>query len=108
LIGAVTGRRGRDASRLLADASLIVQRRSGVVAEPVLARPGRRAVFEHARGAGLLVVGFPDRWREEGFGRVRDALVADPPAPTVFVRRGAAADAPAMTRFTWSLTGSAS
>ena len=107
LIGAVTGRRGRDASRLLADASLIVQRRSGVVAEPVLARPGRRGVVEQARGAGLLVVGFPDRWREEGFGRVRDALVADPPAPTVFVRRGAAADAPAMTRFTWSLTGSA-
>ncbi|WP_053226956.1 AfsR/SARP family transcriptional regulator [Solirubrobacter soli] len=107
LIGAVTGRRGRDASRLLADASLIVQRRSGVVAEPVLARPGRRGVVEHARGAGLLVVGFPDRWREEGLGRVRAALVADPPAPTVFVRRGAAADAPAMTRFTWSLTGSA-
>jgi DNA-binding SARP family transcriptional activator len=107
LIGAVSGRRGRDASRLLADASLIVQRRSGVVAEPVLARPGRRGVLEHARGAGLLVVGLPERWREEGFGRVRDALVADPPAPTVFVRRGAAADGPAMTRFTWSLTGSA-
>jgi hypothetical protein len=107
LIGAVAGRRGRDASRLLADASLIMQRRSGVAAEPVLARPGRRGVFEQARGAGLLVVGLPDRWREEGFGRVRDALVADPPAPTVLVRRGAAADAPAMTRFTWSLTGSA-
>jgi DNA-binding SARP family transcriptional activator len=109
LIGAASDDRpdGRDASRLLADASLIVQRRSGVVAEPVLARPGRRGVIEHARGAGLLVVGFPDRWREEGFGRVRDALVADPPAPTVFVRRGAAADAPALTRFTWSLTGSA-
>ena len=106
LIGAVTSRRGRDASRMLADASLIVQRRSGVVAEPVLARPGLRGVVEHARGAGLLVVGFPDRWREEGFGRVRDALAADPPAPTVFVRRGAAAHAPAMTRFTWSLTGS--
>jgi DNA-binding SARP family transcriptional activator len=107
LIGAVTGRRGRDASRLLADASLIVQRRCGVTAEPVLVRPGRRGVVEQARGAGLLVVGLPDNWREHGFGRVRDALVADPPAPTVFVRRGAAADAPAMTRFTWSLTGSA-
>ena len=107
LIGAVAGRRGRDASRLLADASLIVQRRSGVAAEPVLARPGRRGVIEQARGAGLLVVGLPDRWREEGFGRMRDELVADPPAPTVLVRRGAAADAPAMTHFTWSLTGSA-
>jgi len=109
LIGAVAGRRGRDASRLLADASLIIQRRSGVAAEPVLARPGRRGVTEQARGAGLLVVGLPDRWREHGFGRVRDALVADPPAPTVFVRRGAAAEAeaPTMTRFTWSLTGPA-
>ena len=50
LIGAVTGRRGRDASRLLADASLIVQRRSGVVAEPVLARPGRRGVCRARAG----------------------------------------------------------
>jgi hypothetical protein len=92
---------------LLADASLIMQRRNGVVAEPVLVRPGRRGVIEHARRAGLLVVGLPDRWREEGLGRVRDALAADLPAPTVFVRRGAAADSPALTRFTWSLTGSA-
>jgi len=107
LIGAVAGSRGRDASRLLADASLIVQRRTGLVAEPVLVRPGRRGVIEHARGAGLLVVGLPDRWREHGFGRMRDALLVDPPAPTVFVRRGTAADAPALTRFTWSLTGSA-
>src|SRR3954452_8717968 len=107
LIGAVTGRRGRDASRLLADASLIVQRRSGVVAEPVLARPGRRGVIEHARGAGVLVVGLPDRWREDGFGDVREALFADPPAPIVLVRRGAAGVVPTMTRFTWSLTGSA-
>jgi DNA-binding SARP family transcriptional activator len=106
LMGAVSGRHARDASRLLADASLIVQRRSGVVAEPLLARPGRRGVIALAEVAGLLVVGVPDGWREDGLGRVRSALVADPPAPTVLVRRGAAEQAPALTRFTWSLTGS--
>ena len=44
LIGAASDQRtdGRDASRLLADASLIVQHRAGVVAEPLLASPGRR------------------------------------------------------------------
>ena len=34
------------------------------------------------------MVGFSERWRQEGLGRVRDALVEAPPAPTVLVRRG--------------------
>ena len=107
LIGAVAGRRGRDASRLLADASLIVQRRSGVVAEPVLARPGparRDRAGAWRRAAGRRPPGPLARGRA---GPLREALLADPPAPTAFVRRAAAADAPAMTRMTWSLTGSA-
>ena len=74
----------------------------------MLARAGRPACVERAEGAGLLVVGLSDRWREEGLGRVRDELVADPPAPTVFVRRGprpgGLAPREALTRFTWSLT----
>ncbi len=109
LVGAASDHRpdGRDASRLLADASLIIQRRSGVVAEPLLTRPGRKGVIGLATDAGLLVVGLPDSWREEGIGRVRTQLVEAPPAPTVLVRRGPAPDAPASTRFTWSLTGSA-
>ena len=107
LIGAASDRRsdGRDASRLLADASLIVQRRSGVVAEPLLAPPGRKGVIGLAAGAGLLVVGLPDRWREDGLGRVRTQLAEAPPAPTLLVRRGSAPEAPPTTRFTWSLTG---
>ena len=70
LIGAASddGADGRDASRLLADASLIVQRLASVVAEPLLARPGREGVFALAAGAGLLVVGLSDRWRDEGLG----------------------------------------
>src|SRR5215213_4055507 len=99
---------GRDASRLLADASLIVQRQAGVVAEPLLARPGRSGVMALAAGAGLLVVGLSDRWTQEGLGAARAQLVVTPPAPTVLVRRGAGAAgmAPerAATRFGWSLT----
>ena len=112
LIGAASdGRAGRrDASRLLADASLIVQRRAGVVAEPLLARPGRKGVMGTAEGAGLLVVGLSERWRQEGLGRVRTELVEAPPAPTLLVRRGARpgglAPAETRTRFGWSLTGS--
>ena len=113
LIGAAESEQGdgRDASRLLADASLIVQRTAGVVAEPLLARPGREGVAALAEGAGLLVVGLSDRWRQEGLGHVRSELAEAPPAPTVFVRRGprpgGLAPAETRTRFSWSLTGSA-
>jgi DNA-binding SARP family transcriptional activator len=112
LIGAADARReGRDASRLLADASLIVQRTAGIVAEPRLASPGRRGVAALAEGAGLLVVGLSERWRQEGLGRARGELAAAPPAPIVFVRRGTRpgglAPAETRTRFGWSLTGAA-
>ena len=111
LIGAASDDRaeGRDASRLLADASLIVQRLARIVAEPLLARPGREGVFALAAGAGLLVVGLSDRWRDEGLGTIREQLASAPPAPTVLVRRGAARPGLApddpRTRFRWSLTG---
>jgi DNA-binding SARP family transcriptional activator len=114
LIGSAAdrGEQARDASRLLADASLIVQRTAGIVAEPMLGSPGRRGVAVLAEGAGLLVVGLSDRWREEGLGRVRGELAKAPPAPTAFVRRGTrpAGLAPAETRtpFGWSLTRPAS
>jgi hypothetical protein len=107
LIGALGTDDAPDASRLLADASLIVQRTAGIVAEPLLAPPGR-GVLALAEGAGLLVVGFSERWRQEGLGRVRGALVEAPPAPTVLVRRGprpgGLAPPETVTRFGWSLT----
>jgi hypothetical protein len=110
LIGAADRRaEGRDASRLLADASLIVQRTAGIVAEPLLASRGRRGVAALAEEAGLLVVGLSERWRQEGLGRVRGELAAAPRAPTVFVRRGTRpgglAPPETRTRFSWSLTG---
>ena len=110
LIGAAWDGRenGRDASRLLADASLIVQHTAGVVAAPLLASPGRRGVVALAAGAGLLVVGLSERWRREGLGRTRAAIAEAPPAPTVFVRRGPRPGglAPPETRtsFSWSMT----
>jgi DNA-binding SARP family transcriptional activator len=110
LIGAVADRADEpaDASRLLADASLILQRTAGIVAEPLLAPPGRKGVLGLAAGAGLLVVGFSERWRQEGLGRVRGGLVQAPPAPTVLVRRGprpgGLAPPETVTRFGWSLT----
>ena len=113
LVGAASGTRagGRDASRLLADASLIAQRTTGVVAEPVLTAPGRQGVKELAAGAALLVVGLSERWRQEGMGSVRAELAKAPPAPTVFVRRGVRpgglASSDTRTRFTWSLTSAA-
>jgi DNA-binding SARP family transcriptional activator len=113
LVGAGAAGRpdGRDASRLLADASLILQRTAAVVAEPRLAAPGRSGLRAAAADAGLLVVGLSDRWRREGLGRLRASLADDPPAPTVLVRRGPRPGGPApgepATRFGWSLTGGA-
>ena len=108
LIGAADERAGeRAASRLLADASLIVQHTTGVVAEPLLGRPGKESIAELAQDAGLLVLGLSERWRTEGLGATRSALVAAPPAPIVLVRRGlrpsGIAPAAALTRFTWSI-----
>ena len=96
----------RDASRLLADASLVIQQLVGTPAEPLLIAPGRKGVIQAAAGAGLLVVGLSEQWREEGLGPVRSQIAREAPAPTLFVRRGvrpgALAPRDSMTRFTWS------
>src|SRR5579884_4303098 len=98
----------RDASRLLANASLVVQQLTGTVAQPALANPGPD-VIRKAEGAGLLVVGLSERWRSEGLGPLRSELVKSPPAPTLLVRRGTRLGALAprddMTRFSWSSAG---
>jgi len=98
----------RDASRLIGNASLVVQQLAGIPAEPVLVDPGP-AVIEAARSAGLLVIGLSDRWRQEGLGPVRSEIAKTAPAPTLFVRRGerpgALAPKEDMTRFRWSSAG---
>ncbi len=108
LLGSASRRQRRDASRLLADASLLVQKTAGVVAEPLLCRPGVDELVAAAAGAGLLVVGLSERWREEGLGPFRLALAERSPAPAIFVRRGprpgGLAPAESRTRYTWSLS----
>jgi DNA-binding SARP family transcriptional activator len=97
----------RDASRLLARASLLVQQVVGIVTEPVLVPPGEQGVLEAAGNARLLVIGLSDRWRTEGLGPVRLAVAVGARAPTLFVRRGlrpsGIAPSETVTRFTWSL-----
>jgi Kef-type K+ transport system membrane component KefB len=97
------------ASRLLGDASLLVQQYAGISAEPVMAEPGREGIVEAAQGAGLLVLGLSDRWKQEGLGPTRSEIAKAAPAPTIFVRRGLRPGALAprgdVTRFTWSSPG---
>ena len=99
----------RDASRLLADASLLVQQFAGVVAEPLLTAPGPDELLRAAEGAGVLVVGLSERWEGEGLGPIRTRLTAEASAPIVFVRRGmrpgGLAPSETRTRFTWSMAG---
>jgi hypothetical protein len=107
LAGATTGATGRDASRLLANASLAVQRTLGVTAEPMLVEPEAEALVEAARDAAVVVVGLTDRWRREGVGRARTALAASRHHPTLLVQRGlrpgGLAPRGSETRFTWTL-----
>jgi DNA-binding SARP family transcriptional activator len=97
----------RDASRLLARASLLVQQVVGIVTEPVLVAPGEKGVLEGARDARILVVGLSNRWRTEGIGPARLAVAAGVGVPTLFVRRGlrpsGIAPSETLTRFTWTL-----
>jgi DNA-binding SARP family transcriptional activator len=105
--GAIAGR--RDASRLLARASLAVQQVAGVAAEPVLVEPGEEGMIEAAEGGGLLVVGLSTRWRQEGVGRARLAVARKARPPTLLVRKGlrpgGLAPPETHTRFTWTLAG---
>jgi DNA-binding SARP family transcriptional activator len=97
----------RDASRLLARASMLVQEVIGIVTEPVLVPAGQDGVLEATRDARLLVIGLSDRWQAEGIGSARLAVATGSPVPTLFVRRGArpggVVPSETATRFTWTL-----
>ena len=96
-------------TRLLGDAGLLVQQYAGITAQPVMAEEGREGMIEVASGAGLLVIGLSDRWREEGLGPTRSEIAKAAPAPVLFVRRGTRPGALApredVTRFAWSSPG---
>jgi DNA-binding SARP family transcriptional activator len=107
LLGSAAGNDRRDASALLATASLLVQRAAGIPTEPILAERGADAVVSAAEAAGLVVIGLSDRWRQEGLGAARLAIVRRARPPSLLVRRGlrpgGLAPAESLTRFTWSL-----
>jgi DNA-binding SARP family transcriptional activator len=107
LAGPREGAKARDASRLLADATLAVQRALGVAAEPVLLESSAQALLARAQDAGVVVVGLAERWQEKGLGPVRGLLTAQARPPVVLVRSGlrpgGLAPNESLTRFTWSL-----
>jgi DNA-binding SARP family transcriptional activator len=100
-----TGR--RDASRLLATASLVLQQAAGIAAEPMLVRPGAEAVVEAGRGAGVIVVGLPERWRQQGLEGARLDVVKHARSPVLLVRGGVRpgglAPSESLTRYTWTI-----
>jgi hypothetical protein len=99
-------RRGlRDASRLIADASLATQLVVGVAAETILAEPHEDALADAVSNAAVVVAGLPGRWRAEGLDAARRALLRR--SPVLLVHRGARpgglAPSDSRTRFSWSL-----
>jgi DNA-binding SARP family transcriptional activator len=103
-------RRGvRDSTRLLADASLAVQRVVGVEAEPCLTDPAEEALLDAVEPAAIVVVGISSSWRREGIGATRRALVRRARPPVILVhggpRPGGLAPRESRTLFTWSIEG---
>ena len=106
--GALPSTDQRDASRLLATASIIVQRVAGIAAEPVLIAAGLGRAPGSNRAGGLLVVGLSGRWQREGLGEVRLALARHAAPQTLLVRGGlrpsGLAPPHTYTRYSWSLS----
>ena len=96
----------RDASRLLANASVAVQRLVDVSATPLLVEPTPDAVADAVEAATVTIVGLSTRWRTEGVGRARHSLLRSG-RPLVLVHAGprpsGLAPRDARTRFSWSL-----
>jgi DNA-binding SARP family transcriptional activator len=97
----------RDASRLLADAALAVQRVVGVAADSLLVEPSDPALVAAVEPATVVVVGVSPRWRLDGIGAARRSLVRNARSSTLLVhggpRPGGLAPRESGTRFTWSI-----
>jgi DNA-binding SARP family transcriptional activator len=103
LLGTEAAGGRRDASRLLASASLALQRFAGSAAEPVLVEPGVDGILGE-RGS-LLVASLP----EAELDATRTELAERTEAPLLLVhgglRPGGLAPEHTLTRFSWSLQG---
>lgn len=97
----------RDASTLIASASIAVQQVIGVETLPLLAEPSEGGLREAVAGAGAVVAGVGEQWSRAGIGDTRRLLVRDVAQPVVLVHRGlrpgGLAPREAGTRFTWTL-----
>jgi len=102
LLGAEATEKRRDASRLLASASLALQRFAGTTAEPVLVAAGPEGVL--AESGSILVASLPS----EQLDPTRQALVERTTIPLLLVRAGlrpgGLAPENTLTRFSWSLS----
>jgi DNA-binding SARP family transcriptional activator len=98
----------RDASRMLADAGLLIQRAAGVVTEPRLMEPGRSGLVDATSDASLVLAGLSDRWPSEGLGETRLELVKSGGVPVMFLRRGqrpgGLSPPEGLTLYRWSVT----
>jgi DNA-binding SARP family transcriptional activator len=101
LVGSTAQGGHRDASRLLASASLALQRFAGTAAEPVLVAPGPNGIL--AESGSLLVASLPSG----ELGRTRRILIERSEVPVLLVRGGLRPSGLApdrtLTRFSWSL-----
>jgi hypothetical protein len=101
LLGTEAREGRRDASRLLAGASLALQRFAGTTAEPVLVPPGLDGIL--AEPGSLLVASLPAK----GLDPTRAELARRTTVPLLLVRGGlrpsGLAPDQTLTRFTWSL-----
>ena len=92
----------RDASRLLASASLALQRFTQVAAESVLVQPGAEAVL--AQESSVIVASLPSGELDATRRRLRDAAAV----PVLLVRGGlrpsGVAPEHTLTRFSWSVS----
>jgi hypothetical protein len=106
----LVGARGepRDASRLIADAALAVQRLVDVDTEPVLSDPTEDALVEAVAGAWADVIGISPRWQRDAIvltrqGRLRAGRTLQldhrEQRPSVLSPPGS------RTSFTWTLHG---
>jgi len=107
LLGNEGGPEG-DASRLLASASLLLQRVLGLDAEPQLIPPGPDGIVKASQTGAAIVLGLSRRWRQEGLGQTRLEVARRVRPPVLLVRKGARpsgiAPRETLTRFTWSLS----
>ncbi len=107
-VGKGSAGQGRDASRLLARASLLLQKTLGITAEPLVVDEGAEALVEAVAEAGLVVAGLASLEERRELGSVRLSLVESAAPPVLLVREGlrpsALAPTESLTRYTWSMT----